>query len=75
MDKWTEEEIQEDKDNHLEEMFYTVECNTCGETITTVLLARDFDIDRLVLVAEWRNTLTEHSMTHYEAPEATSRPR
>ena len=62
----------EDKENHLEEMCYTVEGNTCGETITTVLLARDFDIDRPVLVAEWRNTLTEHSMTRCEAPEATS---
>ena len=65
---WTDEEIQEDKASQFEDMNYTIECNTCGETITTVLWAGDFDIDRPALVTSWRNRLSEHNMTHYEAP-------
>ena len=65
MATWTEEEIQEDKASQFEDMNYTIECNTCGETITTVLWAGDFDIDRPALVTSWRNRLSEHNMTHY----------
>ena len=69
MATWTEEEIQEDKASQFEDMHYTIECNTCGEIITTVLLSADFDRPGLIHGPESiQHSLEVHNATHYEAP-------
>ena len=34
-------ELENDMDDQFEDMYYTIECNICGEEITDVLLLRD----------------------------------
>ena len=37
-----EEALENDMEDQFESMDYTVQCNTCGEEITNVLLSKDF---------------------------------
>jgi hypothetical protein len=51
------------------EMYYTVECNECGERITGNLLASDFYRPGLMNGLESYPRLMEaHNMTHYVKP-------
>jgi hypothetical protein len=59
-----ERTIEEGKE---EEMYYTVECNTCGQKITGNLLASDFSRPGLINGPEsYQNDLATHNMTHLE---------
>jgi len=62
---WTDEEIQEDKASQFEDMNYTMECNTCGETIATMILIRDLERPYWTVY----ESIYLHNMTHYEAPQ------
>jgi hypothetical protein len=61
----TPEDIQEDMTEQFEEMYYSVECNTCGEIITTTLLGRDFQSSQRSGMAD---IIGRHNLTHYKAP-------
>ena len=56
--------IETDREDQFEAMDYTVECNTCGEEITSVLLSKDFS----PRMRDMGDSIVAHNMTHYEAP-------
>ena len=65
----TDEQIQEDMADQFEEMYYTVECNECGEKIVNALISDDFNRPGLIKGPEGiQDAMEAHNMTHYEKP-------
>ena len=58
------EAIETDMHDQFEGFYYTIDCNTCGKTITTALLSRDFDKGS----SGFYHQLVQHNMTHYVMP-------
>ena len=59
-----EEALEEDMHDQFEDMYYTVQCNTCGEEITNVLLSKDFS----PRMRDMGDSIVAHNMTHYRKP-------
>jgi len=71
--KWSDNPMvmwaRQERYNREEEMYYTVECNECGERITGNLLASDFNRPGLMNGAEsYQRLLEVHNLTHYVKP-------
>ena len=61
-------EVENALENDMEDQFYamdyTVQCNTCGEEITDVLLSKDFRGS----ARDMGDSIVAHNMTHYRSP-------
>jgi hypothetical protein len=65
----TAEDIENEREEQFAEMYYSLECNICGEIITTAILAGDFNRPGLMTGPEsFQRLLIAHNEKHYEAP-------
>ena len=53
--------------DQIDEIYYRVNCDTCGKTIMNTLLARDLEYGS-ALVKMTHDVLIKHNTTHYESP-------
>ena len=65
---FTQEEIEEDRDDQFEGFHYTLTCDVCGQPVLTTVLSRDFDQDTLFnpkYIRDMFEDVVAHNMTHY----------
>lgn len=62
-----EEALEGDMDDQFDAMDYTIDCNTCGQTITDVFRSRDLGKDSRATPSFFLELLA-HNMTHYKKP-------
>ena len=61
-----EEALEEDMHDQFNDMYYTIECNICGERITGVLLSKD--LSPRVNPHGMHDAMVTHNLTHYKKP-------
>jgi hypothetical protein len=61
-----EEQLQADMDEQFAEMDYTLTCDQCGENVSRLIIADDFE--RAGLVTSMADRIKKHNMTHYTKP-------
>ena len=60
------EALENDMGDQFEDMYYTVQCNTCGKEITSVMLSKD--LSPRVNPHGMHDAMVAHNMTHYKKP-------
>jgi hypothetical protein len=60
------ERMQDDLEEQMDEMYYALTCDICGESILKSLLLKDFEEERYF--SSLAATIRAHNKTHYIEP-------